>query len=341
MPESTLPVMDAMQAGGHTPVVMSMDKIATMYQDFRYAKHACYDIFKFYFKDLMKENRVDFGFSIGLIGILEDVSKAEAHNLTEEAGIPSIIYLNCRDEKPAQRLLEIGAAGWQHTFIACSTPELVELLVSEGIRHTAYSPPATSLRIFYREGTQKERKPFPVQTEDARLARGFDVCFAGAWSPEREELLKPLLKAGVRFAVFGDQKWEQSAVGEAYRGAATYLTDLNTVYNSAKVVLDLRHPLTQFDGYVSSRVIDSLAAGTMVLTYQRDKFPALLDHEHELATFSGPVDLLKAVQYYLSNDVERHRLASKGMYKVQQTCTWSGRLSSLLPQLEIEVLRAS
>jgi len=337
-PEITLPVLDALQAMGNTPVVMSMRSIASMYQDYRYAKHACYEVFGFYFQELMREGKIDFGFCTGLIGVFEDVGKQEAHNLLEECGIPGIFYLHCRDSQAALRLAALKADSWKHTFIACSSLELTELLQEQGVRNCAYCPPGTSLRIFYPADAHSEQHPYPILAEDERLCRGFDVSFAGSFSPGREALLAALAGSGVSLAVFGDGAWASSGVAGSYRGEARYLTELNTVYNHSKISLDLPHDSCEFDSYLSCRVFDCLASRSLLATYRRKRFPELLDPEHELATYEDATELVQLVRYYLSDDLARHALAARGYYKVKAGCAWVKRLEALMPRLELHVL---
>lgn len=341
MPEVTLPAMDAMQTLGHLPVILDMQKVATMYQEYRYAKHGCYEIFLFYYKDLLRENRIDFGFSTGLLGVMEDLGKAEAHNLLEEAGVSNLLFLHCRDRKPVKRLIDMGAAGWQYTFVACSTPELAADLNAAGVQRAYYAPPATSPRLFFPAECAAAQHPYPVLQTDDRLAKGFEVCFAGNWTAGRESLLASLLQSGTELAVFGDSPWSRGDLSQAYRGPANYLTELNTVYNSAKVVLDLPHEGTECPGYISSRVIDALAAGACLLSYAREPFAPILQPQRDLAVYQEAGDLPGCVARLLENEVERHRLASAGHQRVVNTCTWSTRLAGLLPMLEIQSLRAS
>jgi len=87
----SLPLMDAMQALGNTPVVMDMASVTSMYRRMRYESHGCYEIFGFYVRDLLKKESVDFGLAVGLWGILEDGFKKEAHNLVDECSLPNLI----------------------------------------------------------------------------------------------------------------------------------------------------------------------------------------------------------------------------------------------------------
>lgn len=341
MPEVVLPAMDALQALGHTPVVLSMQSAAAMYQEYRYAKHGCYEIFHFYYKNLLKEHHIDYGFSTGLLGILEDLSKGETHHLLEEAGIPNLLYLHCRDTKAVKRILDMGALEWRFTFIACSAPELAGMLAAAGMALAEYAPPATSLRLFYPESEEASGKPYALRSTDPRLSEGFDVSFAGTWSSERERLVADLTNAGITVAVFGDDGWAGGAVAGNYRGRANYLTELNTIYNASRVVLDLPHPECELQGYLSGRVVDALAAGAFVLTYEREEFPAVLDPRTDLAVFQREAGLVEEVQHYLESDFERQRIASRGHLKAVETCTWAARLGRLIPRLEVHSLRAS
>lgn len=341
-PEITLPVMDALQALDHTPVVMSMRSIIDMYRDMRYMRHGCYELFQFYLRDLFKKNKIDFAFSMGLGIIMEDSQKREHHNLAEECDIPTIVLLHMRSMEIAERLQQIGAREWKHTFLACTSKQLADLLNKQGFKHVVHWPVGTNFRVFFPADNIPENPAKPLKLDDPWLANDFDVCFAGTCTPKREMLLEALVKSGVKLALYGDAAWKENKVlSGSFRNSVSPIDGLNTVYNAAKIVLDLPHDKTLLADYHSSRIVDALAAGAFVLTHRRPALEQLVELDREVATFDGEEELVKLVRYYLDNELERAAIAQRGYHRVLAEGSWATRLSSLLPQLEMHLLTAA
>jgi len=338
MPYIVLPVMDALQALGHTPVTIDMASINDMYSQMRYQRHGCYEIFKFYAEDIFKKGKIDFGFSAGMFIVLEDQGKKESHHLLDEAGIPNIIYLHVRDHSIITRLEELGAKNWQVTYLACCSQQLAEMLAQAGFPNAVYVPPGTNARIYFPAADAPENVPYPLKLQDERLATGYQVSFAGSYGIKREELLTALVEAGFELVIFGPREWKQSSLMRHYRGDAAYLTELNTVFNHSRINLDLPHDGTRLDDYFSFRVYDCLAAKGFIATHQRPGLEAFFDPGREIAVYNDAEGLVKAVQYYLDNEDERLAIARRGYQRVAREGGWQHRLDRLIPQLEMRLL---
>jgi hypothetical protein len=340
-PELTLPVMDALQVLGHTPVVLDMASLAAMYQEMRYERHGCYEIFGFYARDMLREGKIDFGISVGLGLILEDPLKQEAHNLLEESGIPSMIYLHLRDDSAVAKLEAIHASAWRHTFFVCSTATQAETLSQSGFALTEHVAPGTSARLFYPQDQPPSTAAFSIRREDGWATEDFDVSFIGSHSVLRESLLSSLVEAGVKLAVFGEPKWKECpALHGCFRNHARYMQDVNTIYNYSRISLDLPFSESQPDDYVSCRVFDCLASGNFLLTYARPELAAHFEPGHEIATYE-PGELVKCVKYYLQADVDRVAFAARGRRRVMAQHLWSHRLEQLIPRVELHLLRTA
>jgi len=341
LPYLVLPVMSALQELGHTPVTMEMAAINEMYNQLRYQRHGCYEIFQFYVNDLVKKGKIDFGFSAGLYIVLEDATKQEAHHLLEECGIPNIVYLHSRDTSVIARLHEVGARDWRHTFLACSSKTLADQLGQSGLERAQHVAPGASVRLFYPQDQPPANAAFPLKPSDERLARGYDVSFAGSYGVRREELLLALVEAGLRVAVFGDEQWRQSRLSEQWRSQAHYLNELNTVYNASQINLDLPHDGTRLDDYVSCRLGDCLSAQGFLLAHARPGLAEQLVIEREIAVFEDEAELVKLAQYYLDNEAERLAVARRGHQRIQAEGSWTRRIEGLIPQLEMHLLSAA
>lgn len=340
MAEITLPVMDALQSLGHTPTVLNLASVVQMYQEYRYQRHACYEIFGFYFQDLMKRSQVDFGFCVGLSGMLEDVSKKEVHNLLDEAGIPNVMLVHARETRLLlERLGRTGARDWQHTMMACTSRAVAAELREAGYPNAIYCPPGANPRLFYPDSQVPDNAAYPLSA-DERLAHGFEASFVGSWTPGREALLLPLQEAGLRLGVFGDEHWTRSALATSYGGPANYLSEVNTIYNNSQINLDLPHEGSSVEDYISFRIYDCLASGNFLLAYHRPGQEQLWAEGQELAGGYQPAELLEAVRFHLGQPDECQRIALRGHEAAVSEHTWQQRLRGIiLPGLEMSLLK--
>lgn len=341
MPEITLPLMDALQATGNTPVVMDMQAIGQMYQQMRYTNRGCYEIFGFYIKDLLKQNKIDFGLSVGLGSILEDSRKGEAHNLLDESGVANLIYLHTRSAEVVQKLCAFGAQQWHSTYFAVSSRQLMERMEQAGLHNLLHLPPATSPRLFFPALQPPADAAFPVRRDDPRLADGFAVSFVGSYSPGRAESLSALAAAGIELAIFGDPGWKKAdGLVRFYRGQADNLQEANTVYCSSRISLDLPHEACELADYISQRPFDCLAGGNFVLTGNCRAIAPYFEPDYEIAAFASDQELVKHAKYYLEHEVERHSIVARGRQRVLKQHLWPARLEQALPRLEMHLLHA-
>lgn len=337
-PQVTLPVMDALQSMGHSPVTLSMIAINDMYQTMRYQRHGCYEIFQFYVQDLVRKGNINFGFSAGLTIVLEDPAKSETHHLLEECDIPNIVYLHTREHGTIAKLLELGAVDWQHTYITVTSSKLATLLEKRGVKRVVHIHPGVCPRIFFPADHPPVNAAYDLKPGDERLAADYDVSFAGSCTPQREHLLVALKDAGVRLAIFGGEDWRESALSGQWRGKAGYITELNTVFAASKLVLDLPHEQSIFPDYISVRVFDSLASGRALVTYRRVGLDDVVDSTRDVISFDDTGELVKAVKYYLEHDEERLTIAQRGHRRIMEQGRWEQRLDCLIPQLEMHLL---
>jgi hypothetical protein len=341
-PEVTLPLMDALQQLGHTPVLLNMPSIAAMYQQIRNQSHGCYEIFQFYVADLMKKGNIDMGISVGLASIMEDPRKNEAHNLLEELHIPQLLLLPRGEQLPVERIAALGMPDWRHTYIACATASGTAALQTAGVEHAFHLPPAMSPRLFYPATHRPENSAYPVRQDDPWLAEGYAVSFVGTWDSKREEYLLALAQAGIELAIWGDDAWGKNPLLRPYyRRQAQYLSDVNTIYNSSRINLDLPRHEGMPQDYISQRLVDCLASHGFLATWRRDGLKELFEPEHEVAVFGDPGELLQLVRYYLEHEGERHRLATRANGRMLKEFTWERRLGQALPRLEMHMLTAS
>lgn len=343
LPEFTLPAMDALQQLGHTPVTLSMPSMSEMYRDLRLNKKGGYELFLFHAKDAVKKGRLDFALSFGLSGILEDALKSELHYLPEEFELPGLLYLHSRGVEAAERLLSAGAAQWRHTQICCSSSSMAQRLRDAGISSARQLPLGYSGRIFYPHYKPPDNAAYPLRMDDARLAQGYSISFAGSSSEQRAVWLRPLLDAGLPLAVFGDQGWAALGLADAWRGPLNRLTELNTVYNASQINLALPHgtdPDNEQPDYLSPRFVECLGSGGFMLAAQQPGLAQYAEPGRELAVCATG-ELAVCAAQWLADSAGRAVLASAGLARAQAEAQWTARLRTALGWLEIAALTAA
>lgn len=95
------------------------------------------------------------------------------------------------------------------------------------------------------------------------------------------------------------------------------------VYRGCKIGINCSH--YDHERYSSDRILRIMGSGAFCLT---NYFPGI-EHEYEIGehldVFYGIDDLISKIKYYLSDDLERNRIAFKGCKHVHENHTWKQR----------------
>lgn len=161
----------------------------------------------------------------------------------------------------------------------------------------------------------------------AQEALQCDFCFTGSYwgSPREIEKFNPN-EIGYTFAVYGSGWKEHKNFSDCWRGEIPY-AQLPAAYASTKLLLDDANHVTKPWGSVNSRVFDALASGVLVLT--NGDIGAKETFTEHLPTYNGVADLESKINFYLSNDVEREKLAKKLHAEVLRSHTYRHRAIEL------------
>lgn len=113
------------------------------------------------------------------------------------------------------------------------------------------------------------------------------------------------------------QKTAGRIVGEA----------LNMVCNAAKICLG-HTGFAQVGGATSSRDFKILGAGGFLLTEHMASIPFRIGEE--CATYTSPQDCIEKIEYYLTHEKERLRIAEAGYQAVHLKHTWPCRAAAII-----------
>ncbi|MCM1324481.1 MAG: glycosyltransferase [Acetobacter sp.] len=160
----------------------------------------------------------------------------------------------------------------------------VQFLQSKGVK-ALYVPQFTNTQKFY-----------PDYTEELKT----NVLFVGNKTFYR---VTPqiLLKHNIPVDIYGS-KWGEAAI-------APYIDNkiLRKYYSSAKIVLNDTRPAMRKFGFISNRIFDATACGTLVIS---DYMPEIEEiYGDSVPMWKTEEELVALIEYYLSPDNEAERLA--------------------------------
>lgn len=197
--------------------------------------------------------------------------------------------LNKRDEMPKDASLDDD---WQnYDVIAVASSSYAQRLNDKGIK-AIYVPQFTNPQKFY---------PNP----DKELET--DILFVGSNWHDRTSL-RYAIESGYYVAVYG-YGWKDIIPHEMYRGNYIENKDLNRYYSSAKIVLNDTKPLMRELGFISNRIFDATACGSLVISDYMKEIEEI--YQDSVPMYKTPQELVNLVQYYLSHPKERKKLAKK------------------------------
>lgn len=207
---------------------------------------------------------------------------------------PSAFYaVDTHLKKPYRKIREQAA---HYDFIFCAQKEGAEKLKKETGINAFWVPLGCD----------------PAVHKNLNLNRRFDIAFVGTDGKNnpRVELLKLLAC-----------KYPNSFIGRAdYRLMAN-------LYGSAKIAFNY-----SIANDVNMRIFEAMACGTMMVTnrIKNNGFEELFIAGKHLVTYKDKHELLKLIDYYLTRDNQREKIAAEGCELVLSRHTYRDRVNALL-----------
>lgn len=183
-------------------------------------------------------------------------------------------------------------------------------------------------------------RPMPVPQEYRT-----DICFIGIAFWNRVELfdeIAPYLKD--KRVLIGGMLWERmkhfSTISQFVRDGWIEVPETAMYYNGAKIVINL-HRTTEagkdnLNGLnwpaesINPRTFEMAACGTLQLTDLRSELPEHYAIGSEIAVFHNAQHLIQQMDYYLTHEEERVRVAAKGYQRTKRDHTFTDRIHKLL-----------
>jgi spore maturation protein CgeB len=184
----------------------------------------------------------------------------------------------------------------------------------------------------------------PIATDFERFAGGTfdpalasDYCLTGNMVGTKREIefhLDPDLINGTG-AIFG-HNWEGTKLGEISRGPIAY-SQMAEVYASSKISIDDANIATKAYGSCNSRVFDSIAGGTLLITNGALGVQKLFGDL--VPTYTNKEELTKELNYWIANDDAREQRISELQALVKAKHTYDARAAVVSDKLMNQPLK--
>lgn len=202
---------------------------------------------------------------------------------------------------------------------------LEQPLISAGCKDVYYFPFVYDKEIF--------DKSFDC-AQDERVGE-HDICFVGTWDKQRESWLEKLVcplrrkhslllmenGGNIDLAIYGNM-WDEklspnSVLRKFLKGKAVYGDDLLKVFRSSKIVLNFirKQNMTSHN----MRTIEVPASKSFLLTERtKEQEEVLFKEGTSIECFADIDELIKKINFYLTNDDQRNKIIDASFEKVKE-----------------------
>ena len=121
---------------------------------------------------------------------------------------------------------------------------------------------------------------------------------------------------------------KQDLIRVNYKGSVDYWEEMSKVFAGSKINLNITIP--NIKSGIPLRIYDILGAGGFCITNFQAELPMFFENERHLVWYYNERDLYEKVDYYLSHDEERNRIAQAGYNYVKTNCSYENRINEIL-----------
>ena len=170
-------------------------------------------------------------------------------------------------------------------------------------------------------------RPVPPRQEYA-----CDVCFAGDWSPLREQIMTRMIEH-FDVKIFGPWKKKlppQSPLHAHLIDGFFSPDEMACMFSSAKVVLNIHTWCGNYDHGVNPRLFEAAGCGAFQVVDWKREIPELFDCDKEVKCYRTPEELIALVRQALADDAARLSAAQAAHARAYREHTYRHRMESLL-----------
>ena len=163
-----------------------------------------------------------------------------------------------------------------------------------------------------------------------------DVVFIGHYENDgRDSMLIELVNAGINVKLWGDESWIKAKNPEFKK----YFKNIETVYdceytkalNGGKICLNFLSKVN--NDVLTRRCFEIPACNCLLLSERTDFLSSQFLEDEEAVYFSNAKELIKKIQWLLSDNLERERIAKNGYNKVLKNHSVFNRAKEFLNTL--------
>ena len=158
-----------------------------------------------------------------------------------------------------------------------------------------------------------------------------EILFVGVTRGVYRDIIKDILKTNHDVAIYG-RGWEEFIDEKYVKGYFISNDRLHKYYSSCKILLNDHWKEMRDEDFPSNRLFDALACGTFVIS---DKIPSADTlFEGCIVTYEDVDDLNEKINYYLTHEDERVKIAKKGQKIVLENHTFDNRIIKIMSILK-------
>ena len=203
-----------------------------------------------------------------------------------------------------------------YSYFFSFDPYLISVLRNEGLTNVYYLPFGCDPDL------HRTVDLTPMEMSRYRS----EVCFIGAYYPEREEALSRL--TGFDLKIWGYKDWAKTSLKLFYQGLIGNGKEMVKVYNACQIALNIHFHSAAYG--VNYRTFEIAGCGVLELIDERPDVVNLFEVGREIVTYSSPEDLEEKVTYYLDHPDERRAIARAGQTRAYSDHTIQQRMGQLI-----------
>lgn len=146
-------------------------------------------------------------------------------------------------------------------------------------------------------------------------------------------LMQPLIQKNYKFVIYGtgweQAPWFKKAAPQVHFLGELPFADAFPVYRSAKIILNPQNE-GRYKTQVTSRTFEIMGSGGFQLTIRTPAVARLFKDRQHLVMSRSPEETLRLVDYYLTEEKERLKIAACGQAEVLKKHTYDQRAAYLL-----------
>jgi len=246
-----------------------------------------------------------------------DVAEEAVQTLRSWGVVTACWWLN----DPFQFPRSLRQAPWYDFYFTNSRGCLADY-AGAGVRGVSFLPLAADPEIHRRA----------VLAENEAATYRSDVCFAGDWSPLRQEWITRLLgEFRVRvWGPWGKKLGADSPIRRVLTDGFFTPGEMVKAFSGAKVVLNLHTWFGKWSHGVNPRLFEAAGVGACQVVDRKDEIPDLYRVPEEVVCFESLEECQGALRYYLARDAEREAVGARAAARTHREHTYAARMRTLL-----------